>query len=183
MARRRSMRWKRYLPWIFGGAAGVTILGAVIYALGGKKSAGTASHDIADLTPELRQKFLALEARLAGKGIKLVVGDTKRTASQQEDLVDAGKSATARSKHLKGEALDVYVVDPATGKADTAGKRQDLYRILHQEWSSLGGYGLAFWPYPNGPVRYIKTSAGNVWDAGHLQLTPVPAPPTQQAVA
>ena len=45
----------------------------------------------------------------------------------------------------------------------------DLFRVMHQVWSSLGGQGLAYSPYPDGPNRLITGAKGRIWDGGHLE--------------
>lgn len=130
------------------------------------------ARDISALEPEMYRKYLELERRLAAKGIKLLRGRTRASQAEGRKNFAEGKSSIASgiSWHLLGRAIDVYPFDPKTGKPDMAGKNKELYRLLHREWYALGGHGLAFLPYPNGPVRYLKGQKGKYWDGGHLEF-------------
>jgi hypothetical protein len=121
------------------------------------------------LEPDTRRLYQILRSRMAAKGVPLHTGSTIRDLAEQEKLVAEGKSAAPVSWHNVGRAVDAYPIDPSTGQPDLNGKRQDLFRLMHQEWAKLGGQGLAFLPYPDGPVRRITTSKGPVWDGGHLE--------------
>jgi hypothetical protein len=168
----------RSVLWTLGSASAVALVTALV--VGASPSAAHAAQG--GLSPLLRAKLEELQDRLFSEyGLRLFLGSGRRTQEQQRALVDAGRSAKPSSLHLRGEAVDVYVVDPETGKPDFSGRRADLYRTLHRVWASLGGYGLAYWPYPEGPPMYIQTSAGRVWDAGHLQLERVAAPVVRPA--
>lgn len=157
-------------PFILGGF-GALILGSILLVSADRTPSLSQRHNLTSLAPALRARLAQLIARMAARGIRLVVGSTKRDAETQAALVAAGRSATHASKHLTGEAVDVYPVDPATGQVDVHGKNEALYRTLHAEWAALGGKGLAFTPYPSGPKRYLQTNRGPVWDAGHLTLS------------
>src|SRR5687767_13793742 len=123
------------------------------------------------LEPQTRERVKLLLARLQARATKLLLGSTRRTEEEQQKALDEDKSGSSISWHFTGRAIDVYVYDPATGKPDMKGVRQDLYRIVLQEWAKLGGFGLAFGPYPDGPVRYITTPSGRkIWDGGHLEF-------------
>jgi hypothetical protein len=119
---------------------------------------------------ELEQQLLDwLEAR----GWKPKITSTTRTEEQQAAAVAAGTSATSISWHFSGRALDVTLTNPITGKrldTPTTAEIEAYYRPMHQKWAELGGQGLAFGPYPDGPVRRIKTTKGTVWDGGHLEF-------------
>lgn len=144
-------------------AAGLIGLGA--YAVSRLDSVKLLSLD-----PEMRRRVEVLIARLAARGIKLKLGSATRTEAEHAKAIAEGKTATKVTWHFSGRGLDVYVYDPNTGKPDLAGKRLDLYRIVHQEWARLGGQGLAFLPYPDGPVRYITGAKGPIWDGAHLEF-------------
>ena len=107
-------------------------------------------------------------------GVRIYTGSTLRNLSQQQQLVADGKSGTVNSWHLSGRAIDAYPIDPETGKPDRAGRRIDLFRIMHRAWYDLGGHGLAFRPYPLGPKRLITVTKNGerrkVWDGGHLEF-------------
>jgi hypothetical protein len=51
-------------------------------------------------------------------------------------------------------------------------KNIGLYRALHREWAKLGGVGLAFFPYPEGPIRKMRIPGpgGRTFvDLGHIE--------------
>jgi len=122
------------------------------------------------LEAETRARYLRLKAIMAAKGIRLFTGSTRRTSEQQAAVVAKGTSAVkTASWHQSGRAVDAYPIDPVTGKPDLAGKNAGAFRQMHQEWAKLGGSGLAYSPYPDGPMRYLTTSKGKVWDGGHLE--------------
>lgn len=122
------------------------------------------------LEPETLRRYLMLKSRLAARGIQLFTGSTRRTQEEEEGHKAAGRSATSMSWHMSGRALDAYPINPATGKADFKAVRADLFRVMHQEWHRLGGHGLAYLPYPDGPNRIIRGPHGSFWDAGHLEF-------------
>lgn len=124
------------------------------------------------LEPEMYRKYLQLEQVLASKyGMKLLRGRTRASIAEGRKNYEAGVSSikSGISWHTLGRAIDVYPYDPATGKPDMMGKRQDLFRKIHQEWFKLGGFGLAYSPYPNGPIRRLRGKKGAYWDGGHLE--------------
>ena len=59
--------------------------------------------------------------RVARQAIKIsrvdfTIISARRSLAEQRKLVEAGKSQTMRSRHLKGEALDFVPLHPTTGK-------------------------------------------------------------------
>lgn len=126
------------------------------------------------LEPDTRHRVETLIQRLRARGIEIYIGSTRRTEAEQADLVAEGKSANTISWHNSGRAVDVYPMIPGTSTPDLKATRPDLFRIVHQEWYALGGNGIAYSPYPNGPNRLITTykdgKAVKVWDAGHLEF-------------
>lgn len=168
MRRRREANpiknWRELLPWAVG--AGLVGLGA--YAVGPQLIASVKE---ARLEPETLARYLQLKQILAGMGIQLFTGSTRRSEAEQQANVEKGVSSTSISWHLVGRAVDAYPIDPATGKPDLNGRRGDLFRIMHQQWARLGGRGLAYLPYPNGPVRQLTNNQGRrYWDGGHLEF-------------
>lgn len=120
------------------------------------------------LEPDTRRRYLELRKRMAAKyGIQLRTGQTRRTQDQQNALVAKGLSATKQGWHLVGRAIDVYPIDKKTGQPDTKGLNVDAFRKMHLEADALGFRGIAF--SPDGSKRYITTSKGKVWDAGHIE--------------
>ncbi len=141
--------------FLFGGGAAVVRVVAKL------------SRDPNDLLPQVRDALAELRRRLKAKGIDTMVGSTKRTPAQQEGVIADGASATTRSWHLLGRAVDLYPFGP-DGKADLAGKYTDRFRTMHAEAKALGFRGLAF--NADGSKRFITTSKGQTWDGGHLEF-------------
>lgn len=159
--------------WV--GRYGVPIAFAVALGIGAWLVVPTIAEQrrIKKLEPGTRAAYRNLLQLMSNRGIRVFTGQTLRDADLQAALVRAGKSGTTRSWHLLGRAIDAYPVDPDTGKPDRAGRREDLFRILHQTAAVLGFHGLAYRPYPDGPKRYITTTKNGqqrqVWDGGHLE--------------
>jgi len=127
------------------------------------------------LTPDTQAAYAQLELLMFQRhGIRLRRGQTVRSEEQQRRLVETGASAALFSWHLVGRAIDAYPIDPATGQPDMEGRNIDLFRKMHVIWAELGGLGLAFSPYPEGPIRLITVKKNGVpkkiWDGGHLEF-------------
>jgi hypothetical protein len=156
------------LPWtkLLGGIGIIFLVGFV-----GKKAAvklGLTEKSRLDmLQPHVRSRVEELIRRMAEKGIKLYVGSTKRTREKQAKIVSAGRSAAPVSWHLLGRAVDIYPVDPVTGKPDTSGKNINLFKTMMKEAEALGFRQLAF--KPDGSKLYIMGAKGEFWDAGHIE--------------
>jgi hypothetical protein len=148
-------------------------IGAVILVLTmsvGKVLVETLSEKkkLAGLIPPARSAVQDLRQALLNRGIRTLVGQTRRTDEQQANI-DPGKTGTSDSWHELGRAVDLYVYGP-DGKPDMAGAHTDIYRTMHAEAKRFGLSGLAF--NPDGSKRFITTKAGTkVWDGGHLQFT------------
>jgi hypothetical protein len=160
--RRRNPSEQGWLAWAL--AAGLVGLGALALTR-------TEWARLSRLEPDTRRRVETLIARLRARGIEVLIGSTRRSETEQAQLVAEGKSANTISWHNSGRAVDLYpLVD---GKPDYNATRPDLFRIMHQEWAALGGTGLAYSPYPNGPNRLITTykngKAIKVWDGGHVE--------------
>jgi hypothetical protein len=123
------------------------------------------------LEPTTREKLGELIGALADDGLRVFVGQTLRTAAAEKANVDAGKTAAGLvySWHELGRAVDLYPVDPDTGKPDYAGRRVDLFAQMHAKAKLLGWRGIAF--QADGVTkRTITNSKGKpVWDGGHLE--------------
>lgn len=152
-----------WLPWAI--AAGLVGLGSVVTV-----QALAPNLRELRLEPETRARYLELKRRLLARGVRLFTGSTRRTPEEEAKHLAEGRSATSISWHMSGRAVDAYPIDPATGKPDLKARRPDLFRLMHQEWARLGGHGLAYLPYPDGPNRIIKGPKGSFWDAGHLEF-------------
>lgn len=124
--------------------------------------------------PALSETFKAAVVQLVGAlkaaGIPVKVGQVGRTGEEQAAALAAGRSAASLSQHERGLAVDLYPLDPATGRPDLAGKNTALYRRMHAVAAGLGWRGLAF--NPDGSVRYLTARDGRrFWDGAHLQWT------------
>lgn len=167
--RRRPRRENPSVPWIpVAIATGLVGLGFV--GLNGIMGF-TANAREQMLEAETLRRYLQLKQVLKEKyGIDLHTGSTRRSAEQQAANVEKGVSAASISWHMSGRGVDAYPIDPATGQPDLKARRPDLFRIMHREWAKLGGFGLAYSPYPEGPNRLITTTKGKIWDGGHLEF-------------
>lgn len=123
------------------------------------------------LQPEVQAKLMELIGALSDQGMRVHVGQTLRTAAQEKANVDAGKTSAGLqySWHELGRAIDLYPIDPDTGKPDLTGRRVDLFQQMHAMAKSLGWRGIAF--LDDGVTkRIIKNSKGKaIWDAGHIE--------------
>jgi len=126
---------------------------------------------------EARRQLLIPSARLALDGLRLeleeqhgiqtFVGSTLRTPSEQSVLVAGKASDTNQSWHLLGRAVDLYPIDPATGKPDLDGRRGELYLQMHRVAPNWGWRGIAYADLATGKKKYLKSG---VWDGGHLEF-------------
>ncbi|MBV9837866.1 MAG: hypothetical protein JO156_07095 [Solirubrobacterales bacterium] len=121
------------------------------------------------LAPDVRAKVDALRQRLSELGIDTHVSQTIRTQTQEQAQIDAGhSSATLKvSWHQSGRAVDLYPIDPDTGKPDMKGARVDLFLRQAREAEALGFRQIAF--NPDDSKRYVTGKNGPIWDAGHLE--------------
>lgn len=159
--RRRNPDGDTWIGWAL--AAGLVGLGA--FAL-----TRTEWAKLQSLEPETRRRVETLLTLLRGRGIEVLVGSAKRTEAEQTKLVQENKSAATISWHLVGRAVDLYPLIPGTRQPDYNVSRPDLFRIMHQEWAKLGGTGLAYLPYPDGPNRLISMGGKKKWDGGHVEF-------------
>jgi hypothetical protein len=123
------------------------------------------------LQPEVAAQLARLIAKLAAGGIDVFVGNTVRTKAQEKANVEAGKTSAGLkySWHSLGRAVDLYPIDPATGKWDRNAKRLDLFQAMHAAAKSLGWRGLAF-EADGVTKKYLTNSKGKkIWDGGHLE--------------
>lgn len=165
-------------PALFVG--GLVVAGGLLAYFGRRSTSPTrtAPHTsdraskLSALEPTTREMYQQLEVELGRQGIQLQLGRTVSTVEQEKEYARQGKSSIASgiTWHLIGRALDAYPFDPVTRAPDMKGKRIDLYRAMHRIWARLGGIGLAFDNYPEGPVRVLQTGDGRKYvDLGHLE--------------
>ena len=131
----------------------------------------TEASRVDQLQPDVQAQLMTLIGTLADQGIKVYVGQTRRTAAQEKANVDAGKTAAGLkySWHELGRAVDLYPIDPDTGKADLAGRRVDLFAAMHAAAKAQGWRGIAF-EADGVSKHYITNSKGRpVWDGGHIE--------------
>jgi peptidoglycan L-alanyl-D-glutamate endopeptidase CwlK len=97
--------------------------------------------------------------------VPFVVIEGLRTLARQKQLVEQGASKTMNSRHLTGHAVDLWPVDPATGKAMPGGKENE-----ERLWVNLRRI-----------AKHVKAVAAELgtpiewggdwgWDAPHFQL-------------
>lgn len=126
---------------------------------------------LAQLQPDVQDQLNQLILALAADGLKVFVGQTLRTAAQEKANVEAGKTSAGLiySWHSLGRAVDLYPVDPDTGKPDYAGRRVDLFIQMHAAAKLAGWRGIAF--EADGTTKhYLTNSKGRkVWDGGHIE--------------
>jgi peptidoglycan L-alanyl-D-glutamate endopeptidase CwlK len=72
----------------------------------------TSTARLAEADPRLSGFMTEVEKRANSQGINMQIAEAKRTADRQADLVAAGISPTMNSKHLTGNAADIYLVGP-----------------------------------------------------------------------
>ena len=164
---------------LFAAGASALAVGLWWWTSGGDQTVKNAVRNLtpagrrAGLLPEVREALDAAIAELAADGIRVHVGQTIRSSSDQLQLVAAGASGTTRSWHLLGRAADIYPYDPATGRLDMAGSNDALYRRMHAAFTRQGFKNLAY--NPDGTRRYITTTKDGkkrkIWDGGHVEFT------------
>jgi hypothetical protein len=123
------------------------------------------------LEPETQSRLRDLIFALGAEGIRVYVGQTIRTAAKEKQLIEAGKTSgnLVHSWHELGRAVDLYPIDPDTGKWDRDGRRLDLFQRMHAVAKTMGFRGIAF-ETDGVTKRYIKNSKGKlVWDGSHLE--------------
>ncbi len=127
----------------------------------------TEKKRLAGLLPQVRDALQRTRAALDAKGIRTLVGETRRDDALQAAHVADGVSATNNSWHKLGRAVDLYpYVD---GKPDLDGKHVETFRTMQIEAGKNGFHNIAF--NTDGSLKYIVTSKGKVWDGGHMQYT------------
>jgi hypothetical protein len=62
--------------------------------------------------PRLRDVLTETEKRARERGIEIQVSETKRDANRQAEMVAQGKSQTMNSRHLTGNAADIFIQNP-----------------------------------------------------------------------
>lgn len=103
------------------------------------------------LTPECRDLAVQLVNAARQAGVPLVITSSRRSVQEQQRLVQAGRSQTLNSAHLRGEAFDV----------DVLGLSRD--QVPRWFWDALGPYGEALGLRWGGRWRTL-------YDPGHFEV-------------
>jgi D-alanyl-D-alanine carboxypeptidase len=122
------------------------------------------------LQPDTQTQVRALIQALANQGIDVHVGSTLRSSAAEKAAIASGHSSASLkvSWHQLGRAVDLYPIDPDTGKPDLNGKRDDLFQAMVATARAMGFRSLAY--EDDGVTRhYIQTVDGPTWDGGHLE--------------
>ncbi len=98
-----------------------------------------------------------------------------RSAARQAQLVKAGASKTMNSRHLTGHAVDLWPLDPATGKAlpsDAAFKRgsAEARAASARLWADLRKVAAVMKNVARAQGVQIEWGGDWGWDAPHFQL-------------
>lgn len=121
----------------------------------------------AQLVPSAQLALDGLRLELEERhGIRTFVGQTRRTSSEQKVLVAGGASDTEQSWHLVDRAVDLYLVDPATGDPDLNAKLPDSMWLTMHQVANRWGWRVPFRDLTTGKRKYLKSGA---WDGGHLE--------------
>lgn len=79
--------------------------------------------------PDLRR---VIDRALQSSPVDFVVIEGLRTVERQRELVASGASKTMNSRHLTGHAVDLWPIDPQTGKAASARDERRLWALYRQ---------------------------------------------------
>lgn len=130
----------------------------------------TDEQRLSQLEPVTQEQVRGLIAELANQGIQVKVGQTLRTSAQEKAAIESGHtSANLKvSWHQLGRAVDLYPIDPDTGKWDRDGNRVDLFLSLARTAESLGFRQLGF--NADDSKRLLTSANGKkIWDGGHVE--------------
>lgn len=89
-----------------------------------------------------------------------------RTIERQRELLARGASKTMASRHLTGHAVDLWPLDPATGKALPAGTKAAEARL----WADLTAISKVVKAVAKEMGVMIEWGGDWGWDAPHFQL-------------
>lgn len=73
-----------------------------------------------------------IEEALQSSPVDFIVIEGVRTKERQQELFDQGFSKTMNSKHLTGHAVDLWPIDPNTGKAVSGRNNARLWALYKQ---------------------------------------------------
>ena len=117
------------------------------------------NRNIEDLAEPFKTHVKAWMKECSGKGLNIKASETLRTKERQAKLVQEGKSWTMDSKHLIGEAVDIYFDSPSGDiylANDPKGivKWQEVARIA-REYGIEWGYDM--WGIDKPHFQMMKT--------------------------
>lgn len=128
---------------------------------GGMPAAGRAK--LSGVHPTLEAIVMEASAKSA---VPFTVIEGLRTAERQRELVARGASKTLTSRHLTGHAVDLWPLDPATGKALPAGTKAAEARL----WADLRQIAATMKSVAAARGIAIEWGGDWGWDAPHVQL-------------
>lgn len=99
--------------------------------------------------------------------VPFTVIEGMRTAARQRELVAKGASKTLNSRHLTGHAVDLWPLDPATGKALPAGTKDSEARL----WADLRVIAGVVKQIAAERAVAVEWGGDWGWDAPHFQLS------------
>lgn len=104
-----------------------------------------------------------------------------RTAARQKELVKAGASKTQNSRHLTGHAVDLWPIDPETGKnrlSDAAFKKgsAEARAASDRLWADLRKIAATAKEVSREMGVQLEWGGDWGWDAPHFQLNRVAYP-------
>ena len=102
----------------------------------------------------------------ARSAVPFTVIEGLRTAARQAQLVAAGASKTQNSRHLTGHAVDLWPLDPVTGKGLPAGTKDTEARL----WADLRVIAAVVKAVAKERGVQIEWGGDWGWDAPHFQL-------------
>ena len=122
------------------------------------------------LHPEVGPRVIQLFDVCRKNGMRLFLGSTLRTISEQAKLKADGKSTLKVGWHCLGRAADIYpyVRDKMDNfNPDFNGTDVAAFREMQKEAMAIGFRQIGF--NPDWTKHYIMTTKGKVWDAGHVE--------------
>jgi hypothetical protein len=94
--------------------------------------------------PRLRDVLTETEKRARERGIEIQVSETKRDANRQAEMVAQGKSQTMNSRHLTGNAADIFIQNP-DGSANWDFEAYGPVAAIAKEVAAEKGYDDLVW--------------------------------------
>ena len=150
-------------------AGRVTVASLPVTAPGKIPAADIPASGLAKLDGVHRDLVAVIAAASAACDTPFTVIEGLRTVARQKELVARGASKTIRSRHLTGHAVDLWPLDPVTGKALPAGTPAAEARL----WADLRIIAAAV--KVEAKARDVALEWGGDWasfpDGPHFQLS------------